>query len=58
LCRPTLSPLGHVSPLSHLPIGLLRFHEFNTSSGRPRQQSTKWNSTPCGTMRRRRRKAS
>src|SRR6266581_3528436 len=30
LCGPTLSPLGHVSPLGHFPIGLLRSHEFNT----------------------------
>ncbi len=29
LCGPTLSPLGHVSPLIHFPIGLLRSHEFN-----------------------------
>src|SRR6266702_545723 len=24
LCGPTLSPLGHVSPLGHFPIGLLK----------------------------------
>src|SRR6266702_1665361 len=29
LCGPTLSPLGHVSPLGCFPIGLLRSHEFN-----------------------------
>src|SRR6266571_6418649 len=30
LCGPTLSPLGHVSPLGHFPIGLLRSHKFNS----------------------------